>query len=156
MKVKWLGETEFLYFTHGKIYDVMSIEKGWYRVVDDSGEDYLYPPDNFEIIEGEPTMSEEKKTYTLIGADGKPYQSEVKGAFGGHRGTKVYGCMDCSAARRALNSDTRDVYIRNRVFFLDEATALAAGYRPCGTCLREKYNQYKEDKVKYRAQFGLK
>ena len=159
MKVKWLGETEFLYFTHGKIYDVLSVEEGWYRIVDDSGDDYLYPPDaDFEIIieESETQLPEEKKTYILIGADGKPYQSDVKGTYGGHRGTKVYGCMDCSAARRALNSDTRDVYIRNRVFFLDEATALAAGYRPCGTCLREKYNQYKADKEKYRAQFGFK
>ena len=51
MKVKWLGETEFLYFTHGKVYDVLSVEKQWYRIVDDSGEDYLYPPDQFEIVE---------------------------------------------------------------------------------------------------------
>jgi hypothetical protein len=46
-----MGETEFLYFTHGKIYTVLSVEKGWYRIVDDSGEDYLYPPDQFEILE---------------------------------------------------------------------------------------------------------
>lgn len=51
MKVKWKGDTEFLVLTHGKIYTVLSIEKGWYRIVDDSGEDYLYPPDNFEIVE---------------------------------------------------------------------------------------------------------
>lgn len=51
MKVRYLGKTEFLVLTHDKIYDVMSIEKGWYRVVDDSGEDYLYPPKYFEIIE---------------------------------------------------------------------------------------------------------
>ena len=50
-KVRWMGETEFLYFTHGKIYMVLSVEKGWYRIVDDSGEDYLYPPDQFEILE---------------------------------------------------------------------------------------------------------
>ena len=37
--------------THDKIYDVLSVEKDWYRVVDDSGDDYLYPPENFEIIE---------------------------------------------------------------------------------------------------------
>jgi len=60
MRVKWLGNTEFLYFTHSKIYYVLTIEKGWYRIVDDSGEDYLYPPDNFEIIESKPTMPEER------------------------------------------------------------------------------------------------
>lgn len=50
MKVRWLGDTEFLATTHGKIYTVLSIEKGWYRIVDDSGEDYLYPPESFEIV----------------------------------------------------------------------------------------------------------
>lgn len=51
MKVKWLGKTEFLMLTNGKIYEVISIERGWYRLIDDSGEDYLYPPENFKIIE---------------------------------------------------------------------------------------------------------
>ena len=51
MKVKWTGKTEFLVLTNGNAYEVVSVEKGWYRVVDDSGEDYLYPPDQFVIIE---------------------------------------------------------------------------------------------------------
>jgi len=51
MKVKWLGKTDFLVLTNNKIYDVISIESGWYRIIDDSGDDYLYPPDMFEIIE---------------------------------------------------------------------------------------------------------
>lgn len=51
MKVKWTGPTEFLKLTHGKVYDVISVEKEWYRIVDDSGEDYLYPPESFEIVE---------------------------------------------------------------------------------------------------------
>ena len=51
MKVRWKGKTEFLVFTHDKVYEVLSIEKEWYRIVDDSGEDYLYPPEKFEIIE---------------------------------------------------------------------------------------------------------
>ena len=37
MKVKWTGKTEFLVLTNGKEYDIISIEKDWYRVVDDSG-----------------------------------------------------------------------------------------------------------------------
>lgn len=51
MKVKWKGKTEFLMLTHDKVYDVIAIEKAWYRVVDDSGDDYLYPPEQFEIVE---------------------------------------------------------------------------------------------------------
>lgn len=88
-------------------------------------------------------MAENNKLYTLIGRDGKPFLSPEKGEFGGNRGTKVYGRMDCPAALRALSLDSRDVYIKNRVFFPDEATALAAGFRPCGTCLRERYKLWK-------------
>ena len=51
MKVRYLGKTEFLVLTNNKVYYVISVEKGWYRVVDDSGEDYLYPPKYFEIVE---------------------------------------------------------------------------------------------------------
>ena len=51
MKVRYKGETSFLELTHDKLYDVVSVEKGWYRVVDDSGEDYLYPPEDFEVVE---------------------------------------------------------------------------------------------------------
>lgn len=53
MKIKYTGETSFLELTHGRLYEVISIEKGWYRIVDDSGDDYLYPPDEFEVIEDE-------------------------------------------------------------------------------------------------------
>jgi len=51
VKVRFLGETTFLELTQGKEYEVLSIEKEWFRLVDDSGEDYLYPPDEFEIVE---------------------------------------------------------------------------------------------------------
>lgn len=53
MIVKYKGETSFLELTHDKLYEVLSVERGWYRVVDDSGEDYLYPPDEFQVVEGE-------------------------------------------------------------------------------------------------------
>lgn len=44
------GSNGFFGSTNGKVYDVMSVEKGWYRMVDDSGEDYLYLPEVFEIV----------------------------------------------------------------------------------------------------------
>ena len=59
--------------------------------------------------------------------------SEAPGAFGGHRRTRIYGRLDCKAARRALGTGTS--YAQQRVFFKDEATARAAGYRPCKVCL---------------------
>ena len=51
LKIKYIGETDFLVLTHNIIYDVISREKEWYRIIDDSGEDYLYPPELFEIVE---------------------------------------------------------------------------------------------------------
>jgi len=50
MKIKFIGETSLLVLTNGEVYDVISIEKDWFRIVDDSGVDYLYPPNLFEII----------------------------------------------------------------------------------------------------------
>ena len=37
----------------GKIYQVIAVENGFYRIIDDSGEDYLYPTAMFEIIQAE-------------------------------------------------------------------------------------------------------
>ena len=34
-------------------------------------------------------------------------------------------------------------YVKHRVFFLNEETAILAGYRPCGVCLKEKYKIWK-------------
>lgn len=37
----------------GKVYDAVIADDipGWYRIVDESGEDYLYPPSLFDIVE---------------------------------------------------------------------------------------------------------
>jgi hypothetical protein len=88
---------------------------------------------------------ETQKTFTLIGADKRPYVSITPGTFGGHRKTKVYGRMDCPAAIRALN---KGGYVNNRVFFADEQTAITAEFRPCASCLPEKYAIWKSQQVK--------
>ncbi len=85
--------------------------------------------------------------YKLIGKDGEEYLSEEKGSLGGNGKAKIYGRLDCPAALRTLRSEGREVYIRNRVFFKDEETALAAGFRPCGTCMREHYKLWKEGRL---------
>lgn len=41
LNVRFIGETTPLELTNSKIYPVISIEKGWYRIIDDTGEDYL-------------------------------------------------------------------------------------------------------------------
>lgn len=77
--------------------------------------------------------------YRLLGADGESFLSETPGRFGGNRRLKIYGRLDCPSARRALARG----YAKRRVFFADEATAIAAGYRPCGICMRPKYLRWK-------------
>ena len=51
MEVKYIGNTLPAELTHDKVYEVLAIEKEWYRIIDDSGEDYLYPPHLFVLIE---------------------------------------------------------------------------------------------------------
>lgn len=50
MKVKYINETDYS-LTNGKIYEVLNIEKALYRIVDDSDEDYLFYPEEFEMDE---------------------------------------------------------------------------------------------------------
>ena len=47
---KYLGKTDPIFLINGKLYGVISIERDWFRIIDEAGEDYLYPPELFEII----------------------------------------------------------------------------------------------------------
>ena len=49
MEVRYIGERSFM---TGKIYVVLAIEGQWYRIVDESGKDYPYSIDSFEIVGG--------------------------------------------------------------------------------------------------------
>lgn len=81
------------------------------------------------------------KKYKLIGRDGQPYLSTTPGAFGGHKKLKIYGKLDCPSALRHISNGH---YIQHRVFFANEEAAIAAGYRPCGVCMKEAYVQWKK------------
>lgn len=87
------------------------------------------------------------KQYKLIDRNGNEYLSDEKGTLGGHRKQKIYGRLDCPTALRFIANGK---YVQHRVFFADEATALAAGYRPCGSCLREKYKEYMANPDEYK------
>lgn len=91
-------------------------------------------------------MDETVKTYKLLAADGKFYQSPTKGALGGHRKDKIYGTLDCAGAARWI---AKGHYVKQRVFFADEPAAIAAGFRPCANCLPAKYKKkYKKWKAR--------
>ena len=53
---------------------------------------------------------------------------------------RVDGRLDCASALRWI---AKGHYVRHRVFFADEQTAIAAGYRPCARCLPEEYRRWK-------------
>jgi hypothetical protein len=82
----------------------------------------------------------QQRLYALLGPDSRPYRSGTPGTLGGHRRGRCYGRLDCPSALRAI---ARGHYAKYRVFFPDEATAIAAGYRPCAVCLPEKYLRWK-------------
>lgn len=78
--------------------------------------------------------------FKLIGANGKQVLSLRPGTLGGHRGLKIYGRLDCPSALRFI---ALGHYVKHRVFFADEATAIAAGYRPCAKCMLAQYRRWK-------------
>ena len=51
MKVQYIGKHETPALDKKKIYTVLAIEKGWLRIMTELGEDYLFPPSQFKIIE---------------------------------------------------------------------------------------------------------
>jgi methylphosphotriester-DNA--protein-cysteine methyltransferase len=83
--------------------------------------------------------------YRLTGPDGTQYLSQRRGALAGNR-YGVYGRLDCPAALRALRNG--EAYRAGRVFFADEETARAAGYRPCSTCMPSEYRVWRAIRAK--------
>lgn len=81
------------------------------------------------------------KSYRLLSADGSTYESDTPGNLGGYAPLRIYGRLDCWSANKHLR---KGGYAQHRVFFADEDTAIASGYRPCGHCLRDEYRQWKQ------------
>lgn len=82
-----------------------------------------------------------EKLYVLVGADGARYSSTRPGTLGGYRKERRYGRLDCRLAKRAIANGTG--YEQQRVFFADEATAIAAGYHPCSKCMPDEHKAWK-------------
>lgn len=82
------------------------------------------------------------KTYKLMDENGNIYVSEQPGTLGGYKKRKIYGRLDCPSALRHI---AKGEYVKHRVFFADEETAIKAGYRPCGICMKEAYKVWKAE-----------
>ena len=50
--IEFVGENNpHMDLTKGKRYNVLTVDRhGWYRIMDDSGEDYMYPPEMFTVV----------------------------------------------------------------------------------------------------------
>ena len=76
----------------------------------------------------------------LTDKNGNQYISDHRGSLGGHCKLKIYGRLDCPSANRYI---VKGKYVHNRVFFENEETAKAAGYRPCAVCMPDAYKIWK-------------
>ncbi len=58
MKVRYIGDYYVASLIKGKVYDVLAVEDGMYRIIDEEGYDedeeiqgYLFWPEDFEVVE---------------------------------------------------------------------------------------------------------
>lgn len=84
----------------------------------------------------------EKPYYILTNKKNNQYLSDKPAQFGGHAKLRIYGRLDCPSANRSIQ---KGEYVKHRVFFADEETAIKAGYRPCGKCMPEAYRKWKAE-----------
>lgn len=82
-----------------------------------------------------------EKLFRLLDENGQIYLSTEPGKLGGYSKGKIYGRLDCKSANRAI---ARGGYVKYRVFFKDEETAIKAGYRPCAICMPLEYKEWKK------------
>jgi methylphosphotriester-DNA--protein-cysteine methyltransferase len=61
---------------------------------------------------------------------------QKKICYGGNKKLKIYGTLKCKSGRRMKRE--------NRVFFVSEKEAAKQGYRPCGHCMKSKYQRWKD------------
>jgi len=55
--------------------------------------------------------------------------------LGGNARLKIYGTLHCKSGKRMKAG--------NRVFFASRPEARAAGYRPCGHCMKKEYREWR-------------
>jgi methylphosphotriester-DNA--protein-cysteine methyltransferase len=59
--------------------------------------------------------------------------------FGGYFKLRIYGTLQCKSGKR--------IKPENRVFFSSESEAIKQGFRPCGHCMKEEYQKWKNGPI---------
>lgn len=73
----------------------------------------------------------------------KELLSKIKGrqiCFAGNSQLKIYGTLSCASGKRMKR--------KNRIFFLTEKEAIESNFRPCGHCLKQKYQSWKNETIR--------
>jgi methylphosphotriester-DNA--protein-cysteine methyltransferase len=71
----------------------------------------------------------------ISGNDLRDKIKQQKITFGGNSRLKIYGTLHCKSGKK--------MKLENRVFFSSEEEALENGFRPCGHCMKQKYQIWK-------------
>ena len=66
MKKMYIGKSDPFMLLKNKVYEVISIERGWYRIVDETGEDYLYPAHLFVDFENDKAWYKENDNLDML------------------------------------------------------------------------------------------
>jgi len=81
----------------------------------------------------------------VTGADGRQFASRLPGQVGWH---VAVASMDVLIAVRHCRRLPVGGYVRQRVFFVHEEDARAAGYRPCAVCMPAAYAVWKNGQAR--------
>jgi hypothetical protein len=102
-----------------------------------------------------------------VSPEGNIIKTPARGSWMGNRGiihngkqqiVRPYQIRAWIICRLEFKGRTLPVMVdkhNTQLFFLDEATALSAGHRPCAACRREDYNRFKELWLKGNPQYGF-
>jgi len=98
---------------------------------------------------------------------GEIIRTKARGTFMGNRGVihdanqnivrafRHKAWITCALQFKGKHREVMQPDRWTELFFLDEATAFAAGHRPCCECRREKYNQFKQCWLRGNPQYGF-
>ncbi len=59
--------------------------------------------------------------------------------FGGNKKLKIYGTLQCTSGKRMKRE--------NRIFFASKNEAKQNNFRPCGHCMKEQYQKWKNETI---------
>lgn len=66
MRARYIGESDPMRFLRGKVYIVLGKEGPFWRITDETGEDYLYTLKNFVVLDDTEYLRSNKQNYKRL------------------------------------------------------------------------------------------